>query len=381
MMSPRRPRVLWVSEAPWRGTGFGTVGRRLLAQLHQTGKYELCCAAWGPERSDAASSLPYPVLLSNGSFAEVASRALSRFSPDVVITLGDVWEFSWLPQLEGRREAIWISYQTIDSGPASPRWLPWLQDADLVVCTSEYGAAVLREGLALADVRVIPLGVDAEAMHPLPDRAELRSQQGLADRYVVGFVGRNQPRKQIPVLVKAFAAFHARRPEAFLYLHTDPRDARGWDLLGLLDRYGLTHDTAFTPDLSVDRPVDDAQMNLIYNLFDVFVLPSSGEGFGLPILEAMAAGVPVIATDCSASRELVSGRGLLFGLKGYTTLTAYNLELPIPDEADLERKLESLRTDAGASARLAAQGRKFAETMTWDRCAGAWQQLIDGLVS
>ncbi|NCQ29488.1 MAG: glycosyltransferase family 4 protein, partial [Armatimonadetes bacterium] len=49
----------------------------------------------------------------------------------------------------------------------------------------------------------------------------------------------------------------------------------------------------------------------IYNLFDVMVLPTMGEGFGLQFLEAMACGIPVVATDCSAVTELLEGRGEL----------------------------------------------------------------------
>jgi len=380
MSRERRPRILWASETPLRGTGFGTVGRHLLSRLTKTGKYDLCCAAWGAEGPAAPQQLPYPLVTSPSGMAEATQRALSRFGPDLLVTLGDAWDFQWLPQLAERREVLWISFQTIDSGPASRRWGAWLGDADVVVCASEYGAQVLRDGLSLPDLRIIPLGVDGEAFARLPEREAVRAERGLADRYVVGFVGRNQPRKQIPVLVKAFAGFRAQHPEAFLYLHTDPCDPAGWDLLDLLDRYGLAEDTAFTPDLTIDRPVDDAELNRIYNLFDVLVLPSSGEGFGLPLLEAMAAGVPVIATDCSACRELVGGRGLLFGTRGSATLTVYNLELPIPDEADLESKLESLHADPEAAEGMAQRGRRFAETMTWDRCARAWEELIDGLL-
>jgi glycosyltransferase involved in cell wall biosynthesis len=82
----------------------------------------------------------------------------------------------------------------------------------------------------------------------------------------------------------------------------------GYDLVTLLHRYRLEGRADLSgPGFDVARPLADEQVNRLYNLCDVTVLPSTGEGFGLPIIESLAAGVPVVATDYSACPSWCAG--------------------------------------------------------------------------
>jgi glycosyltransferase involved in cell wall biosynthesis len=222
----------------------------------------------------------------------------------------------------------------------------------------------------------IPLGVDPSVFRPLSDRDRVRAEAGLSGRFVVGCVARNLFRKQIPILIKAFAGFCRDHPDVFLYLHMDPDD-QGWRLLEVLRRYGVADRAAFTRGLAGAAGVNDTTLNMIYNLFDVMVLPTMGEAFGLPLLEAMAAGVPVLATDCSAVPELVGDRGELVKVKDWLTLTWDGAEYAIADGDDLAQRLSRLHADGEARAEYGARGRAFALRMTWDHCASRWMALID----
>jgi glycosyltransferase involved in cell wall biosynthesis len=218
-------------------------------------------------------------------------------------------------------------------------------------------------------------GVDRRVFRPLPDREEVRRRHRLDGKFVVGCVARNQPRKMLPTLLAGFARFARDRHDAMLYLHTDPDDI-GWDVLDLLRRHGIAERTAISRHARVDRGVPPAKLNEIYNLFDVFALPTAAEGFGLPIVEAMAAGVPVAVTDHSACTELVSGRGELLAVDRLLTIGRYNLEQAIVDEREVADALARLYAEPELRARHRRAGLEFVERLDWDRIVGEWEELL-----
>ena len=139
------------------------------------------------------------------------------------------------------------------------------------------------------------------AFRPITDRAWLdrvRSRYGLPSRFVL-YVGTIEPRKNLPRLMKAFA--EARRRG--LPHHLVCVGPYGWssrDLAGRIDQLGIrdaVHFTGYAP--FEDLPV-------IYNLGDFFVFPSLYEGFGLPVVEAMASGLPVITSNTSSLGEIAA---------------------------------------------------------------------------
>jgi glycosyltransferase involved in cell wall biosynthesis len=311
-----------------------------------------------------------------GSGQDNLPRLLASQTVCALITLGDPWEFAPVAKLKQSYDFVWVAYVPTDAGPLPIRAVGYLEQADAVVAPTHYGRRVLTEALSGLEVCVAYHGVDSTVIRPLHDRVTIRDALGLGDRFVVGYVGKNQPRKQIPALVKGFAQFAAWHEDAFLYLHTD-QDPRGWHVPDLIARHGLVDRTIVTPSLSVSSGLPDERLNELYNAFDVFVLPSSGEGFGLPLLEAMAAGVPVVTTNESSNRELAEGRGLLIDVKTFITGTALNLEIPLPDEEDIAAKLEMLYRDPDLRAELAAQGRRFAEEWPWERSAAALAEVCE----
>ena len=380
----RKPfRLTWLSDGPTLATGFGTVGRHVLGRLVRERGHDVRCLAWYYQGEPYdAEAFPYRITPERhpGSADGNLPRLLTGGGKHVVITLGDPWNFDWVPDVLDRTDFTWIAYLTVCSSPLPPSAVEYLRRADAVICASRFGADVLAAALPEVVAEVIPFGVDATVFRPLPTREDLRAENGLNDRFVVGFVGRNQPRKQLPVLIKAFAKFHPRHPDAFLYLHTDVNDM-GWDVPGLLDRYGLGDASGITADYSVENGLSDERMNEVYNMLDVFVLPSMGEGFGLPLLEAMACGVPVATTDYSSNRDLISGRGELIGIETFLTGTRLNFELPLPDADDLAQKLALLHGDTDRRQAHRDKGLEFAREMTWDRCAEALDGVIQRAVA
>jgi glycosyltransferase involved in cell wall biosynthesis len=218
--------------------------------------------------------------------------------------------------------------------------------------------------------------VDTTLFRPLPDRDRLKSHERFRGKFVIGCVARNQSRKNIPALVNAFARLSAKIENLHLFLHMNPCDV-GFDIVTLLRRHRLEGKADVNgPEFSLHQALEDEQLNRLYNIFDVMALPSTAEGFGLPILESMAAGVPVVATDYSACSELVRGRGELVRILTTVTAGTNLIEHAVIDVEDLANCIEKLHHNPALAKQHAAAGLAFARTLTWDSLMPKWLQLM-----
>jgi glycosyltransferase involved in cell wall biosynthesis len=231
--------------------------------------------------------------------------------------------------------------------------------ADRVIAISEATRADLTElyGTPAAKVEVVPLGVDAR-FNPrrAPDEeAAVRRKYGLPAGPLVLTVGTLQPRKNHRRLVQAFAQVRGR---ATLVI----AGGVGWAYEGVYEaarQAGLAERVAFTGF------VDDADLPALYRAATVFAYPALYEGFGLPALEAMASGVPVMASNTSSLPEVVGEVGLLVD--------------PL-DVAGMAAALERLLGDEGLRADLREKGIARAAAFTWARAAestwGIYRRLL-----
>lgn len=376
--SQQSGRVLWVSESPLAHSGFGRVASAVVARLADADTYELGVLGWEIEPEPELGNQRSIAWFSPGPHSWSRARmnaVIDQFAPDVVITAGPLCLLHSMTQTPNRAFVKWIGYASFEAEPLVRAVGELLRGMDQVAVRSNWCKSVVEELCPTADCRIVAHGVDSAVFRPLPNRRELRDSAGLSDRFVVGCVARNWFRKQIPILIRAFADSAADQPDAFLYLHMDPDDG-DWPLLELAARHGIADRTAFTRGLAGVIGIDQPQLNRIYNLFDVMVLPTMGEAFGLPILEAMAAGAPVAATDCSAVTELVAGRGELIEVGAHMTMPWDGAECAVADAHSIVEQLKVLYGDEERRRRHSVQGRRFAKTMTWDRAADAWIALL-----
>jgi glycosyltransferase involved in cell wall biosynthesis len=158
-------------------------------------------------------------------------------------------------------------------------------------------------GIAPDKIDVAPPGCDFTRFHPLPDDeiAAFRQAQGLPDRFWL-FIGTLEPRKNLVTLLQAYAAL---TPADRLPLVI--AGGKGWDyepIFEAVERYRLTDSVRFPGFLSADA------LPLWYNSAEAFVYPSVFEGFGIPVLEAMACGTPVLVSDATSLPEVVGNAGM-----------------------------------------------------------------------
>lgn len=185
---------------------------------------------------------------------------------------------------------------------ATMRWvMSGLRAAAHVICdsTAVRDELVRRQMVDAARLSVVPLPVHPD-FSPEPradaDDAIARmlgpSTDGATE---ILHVGANMPRKNLPLLLRLFAELRARRPTARLVRVGGPLDAGQRALAGELEILGSIVELPF-----IDRPV----LAALYRRAAAVVLPSEREGFGWPVLEAMACGTPVVASDLPSLREI-----------------------------------------------------------------------------
>ena len=225
------------------------------------------------------------------------------------------------------------------------RWtVEHLHEADLVLAVSAYSAREITAllGLDPAKLRVLPEGVDPELFSARPDGAARPPlPDGLAGRQVVLSVGANVPRKNLEVLPAVFRLLQGKG--VTLLRIGDPLPAAlAAELRVVLGSEGL---------VELGR-APDAALVQAYQRADALIVPSRIEGFGFPVLEAMAAGCPVVCSNVTSLPEVGGGAALYFA----------------PDDAAAAAgHLQRLLGEPAFKESMAAAGRRQAAAFSWAR--------------
>lgn len=206
-----------------------------------------------------------------------------------------------------------------------------LKKVDLPIAMSRFAQKQVKDYYGM-ETPYIPLCTEPKRFYRLPDmdREMLRRKWGVHDKFVVGVVARNQPRKMLDRQFKMFYHLKDKIPNAVLFLHMDPMDPAGqvFNMFELIQQYGLENRVIFT-GMKAHSGFDWNQMNEVYNVMDCFYLSTSGEGFGIPLVESMACEVPVVCTDYTTTPELVTAHKSGFGAKlvGTEELDMFNMDM------------------------------------------------------
>ena len=182
--------------------------------------------------------------------------------------------------------------------------------ADLMVADSQFNAQQLVEqyGVDPARVRVLPLPVSLERFRPGPKDPGLLERYGLLGKRVILFVGRMASNKRVDLLVEALPRIQEEFPNAMLLLVGDDRGNPA--IQENVQRVKARAEALGVDDAVIFAGVVD-ELPEHYRLADVYATASLHEGFGVPLLEAMASGVPVVASRATAHPWVVGEAGVL----------------------------------------------------------------------
>ncbi len=221
--------------------------------------------------------------------------------------------------------------------------------ADLVVCVSEDSRKAVVEGYGVdrSRTRVIPNGVDQQAFFPISGLKKLPRS--------VLYIGRIDRRKGCDVLVRAALRARQRDPSLRVYIGGSGRDRPALEQ--------MVREASASAHIEFLGRLDDARLNEWYNRCNCVVVPSCFEGFGITVIEAMAAGTPVIASRVDGLRTLIDP-----GRNGF--LVDYGDEQGLADA--MLRVL-----DSDCSAITAAALQDVRERYDWDSIAVQLQALLE----
>lgn len=426
-----KKRILWCTEATYLYTGYANYSREVLSRLHSTGKYEITeFATYGRDGDEKNKNIPWNFIpnqpVDEKGLQNYKSMSCNQFGayrfeeaclltkPDFVCDIRDWWMSEHIERSPYRKYFYWLHMPTVDSTPQHKQWIQCYSEADVILTYTDWALNVLRrqmDGSKLA-YSVPPCAPDY--YKPVKDKAEHKDKfRILSDTFIVGTVMRNQKRKLYPDLMQSFRRFldkYESDPEiqkVMLYCHTSYPDI-GWDIPELLKEYGLGNKVLFTykcqkcnhyyPNyfrgivdncpkcrnqsgifVSVQNGIAKEELANVMNLFDLYVQPNNSEGFGMPLVEAAACGVPVCGTNFSASSETTSRLGgsliEVSGLHKEPDTGCYRASIDIENLADIIYKYSR---DKEYSKKQGVITRKlYEENYNYDVTAAKWMNIID----
>lgn len=367
---------------------------------------------------------------------------LADFQPDIVFDARDPWMLEHLVTSKFRNNFKLVLMPTVDSAPQRAEWIKNIfAEADVLTTYSRWGKKVLENsGLIVRDVT--SPGVKLDEFKPL-DKLEIRDKFCITPTLLVfGTVMRNQKRKLFPDLFDAYARLrhkHAIRQlvarakakvrkgqriskkeekalridHSVLYCHTSWPDL-GWDIPQYLGRYQLQRHIIFTYKCdscnkvftnwftpcdkkgmcvcricgsptahmpSTHNGVDEKDLIEIFNLMDIYLQPAICEGWGLPIMESKACGIPGLYQNYSAMEDHVqNGGGLPINIvRMYHEAETASLR-SLPDVNDMVAKMELLAFDKNKRLKMGEQARKCAERLhTWEVTVDKLDKIFSSL--
>ncbi len=398
-----KKRILWCSQSPSLHTGYGVIAHDILLRLHATGKYELGCQGWferpHPNPSYefeglSSNQFPFPLWHTNAAKEDAGNMAakngiktidsvLKQFRPDITVFFGDIYMMDWIMDHPGIKNTHIVTYFPVDGMPLPDKWKQYLQYVDTPITFSEFGQTVASNALN-REIKMIYHGVDypmwSQRLHPDVRKTKRISMFGSDDVYVFGMVARNQPRKNIPAFFEAFSEHSKNHPKSRLLMHSCRVD-QGWNLDRLAFEYGIANKIFFTPNITPNKGVDCRELKVIYDAMDVHVNTAWGEGFGIPIIESMACGIPNLVPAYTVGPEFIrnSKGGGLIKASTFAVEIGSHIRRAYVDIHHLKDTMDRLADEPKMGITLGHNARNFAAKFNWPNLIKEWENVFDNI--
>lgn len=351
----KRLRIFINSNAPWSSSGYGQQIAEILPLIAAEGYPTAMCDFFGLEGGKLLIDgvLHYPKI--NHVYGSDAMVLHAKdFKADVAFALQDQWV---LHPNDLQQTNRFIPITPVDHDPVPNAVLEKLKYAYRIITYSKFGQKELqRKGLMST---YIPHTVNTEVYKPM-DKKERKKLAGLPeDSFICGMVAANKdnpPRKSFQEVMDAFKLFLEKVPQALLYIHTNPDNPGGFPIKEYGRFIGIQDKLLFPDTYQMSFNTTKEQMARIYNTMDVLLCPSFSEGFGVPIIEAQACGIPAIVNNFTSMPELikpgVTGEACDVATKRFTALGSYAGIPSVPSLVECLMKIyEGDREKMGVEAR------------------------------
>ena len=442
----KKIKILVYADSSCAATGFGSVTRNIFYPLAKTGRYDIdifgindrgqwknpsehpcrIYPAMRPGDVDFYGRLRFLNIL-RGADSDlkpswdiiftlqdhfILEQFLSVFGASMMRVIQDELKKEYHEKLPPEKWFKTVSYWPVDS----PIRGNWIEEA---VALSDYSYAYTEYGkreIIAADqmltkptnvkAGVIYHGTDTEHFFPVSQekKKEFRNRffKGKVsdETFLVICVARNQTRKDLPRVMKIFKEFQRRRPNSFLYLHSKDRDAGG-----TLKEHARNFELEFGKDWAVPANFDEnigfplEGLNMIYNVADVQILATKGEGWCLPVTEAMAAGTLSLAPNITSIPEIFGTEGNNIDdiseldtnteIRGIPIRAGSNTSewigngpedferiRPLTNVDDAVKKLIWVYDNPDKAKEIVERGRKWVQQYSWTNIVNIWDGVF-----
>jgi glycosyltransferase involved in cell wall biosynthesis len=357
-------KILVITEMAFEGSGYYYISVPLLTELSKMGHEirVIGLSYQGQEHNYPFSIIPCKD--TNDAHAIVHNlHVMTHLAPDVIIVALDIpHQINFFEKLSQYKKP-YIAITPLENGPLTMSWTAPMFNFSWTFFISELGKQeALKAGLKKVDH--ILIGIDSNFWHvPTPDEKKgLRKGMGIEDdEFVILTVADNQERKNLWAALSVTSELKKRGRKVRHILVTRVDSPFGWKLRDLAMTLGINQEV-----MTMNRGMSKENLWSLYALSDLFLLTSKAEGLGLPVMEAMASGLPVVATDTGAIPELLSdGRGFLIAPEYEFCDVWGNSRRAMFGVQEGANVIESL-SDSPLFPLAAQKARSYIETRTWD---------------
>ena len=382
--------ALFYSNSSVATSGYGKQAKYILAGLQSRGFSVGLSPNFGGSGQGKYSLDGYPVYPQGAGLSEVETiEHYKRQGYDVLVSLYDHWVLKTMADLVRRNRVIWVQYTPLDVTFIGNKLGNILSAATYIVPFCKYGANMLRRaGFENVWKNGIFHGVDCDIYKPLNHPKELmRKWLGFKNEsFIISDFKMNKgDRTKIQANLEAIKIFLENNldvaPEVGIYLHCVQNSPQGAELSETIKSLGLENKVRFANPYAYFVGFSEEEMSRAYNASDLVLNCTSSEGFGINIIEAMACGVPVLATDCMVMTELLKPiiPELLVKIKTeyWTPQATKQFE---PDVYDIALKIETvLNTDPKQYKKKLMQYAR--NKFDWDKIILEWEEFFEFLPS
>lgn len=353
-----------MSDLDIKGSGYMNLSIPLCEGLSNLG-HEVKCIALnydGSEHNYNFSLIPTQNVMEGMA---IAQNLFNLWQFDVLVMALDIpIQENILVRMKQKPPFKYVGIMPVEADPLCLSWAMALHMMDKQFIISQFGTEECHK-VGLTSATHLPIGIDTDVwrLATPEERNKFRNVMGFSeDTFAVLTVADNQERKNLAAGMEAFAEFAKDKPNARYVLVTRENLPIGWRLRDYAVELGM-NDKFFI----IERGIPFADLWATFVACDVFMLPSKAEGLGMPLMEAMAVGLPCIATDACGMKELLADdRGFLIPYN-YTYRDPFGNGRRYRIDVTILREVLQWIYDHSDEVDT-DKARKYAETRTWGKC-------------